>query len=174
MTDEKKDNPLAVAESLRTHLKTVDIEENRQKLITEIKEVFVASRMETSSLQEQLRAAAIVNLLEKVQSNQMSTAQLMRVIEMTNLGGEKDLNSIVGGGKGPMISINNNPQTANIGTNPMPPLPAPDTKGNPVQNTGFLLEAVSNIVRQLNKPEFREDAKNIIEGVHVEIKKDEE
>lgn len=98
-------NPLVLAERLRSQLTEKDIESGKEEIIEQIKNIFIASRMETASLQEQLRAAAITGLLEKVNTGDMTANQLLRVIETTNVGGEKDLNSLLGGKGGALINI---------------------------------------------------------------------
>jgi len=158
-------NPLAIAEGLRKNLMVTDISEKKEELVEELKNLFVANRMETASLQEQVRAAALVSLMEKVKEGKMSAQQLMRVVEMTSQSGEKDLAALTGGGKAGIV-INNTSQTANIGQQPpqgAPQLEDQSSANNPIQNTGFLLDAVASVVKKLKEPEAQETAHRIID-----------
>ena len=173
MSEEEKDkNPLVVAEELRKSLMTTSVEENREQVLEATKQMFIAHRMETSSLQEKVRATALLKLLEKVDNDdKISTQQLLRIVDALNQGGEKDLSSVTGGGKGGIV-INNTSQTANI-SNPMEPSPDNiNSEGNQIQNIGFLTEALSSVQRALQDPEAFEAAKRIID-VTPEDPKDE-
>ena len=170
---EEPSNPLIIAEKLRLSLLNVDVDSHKEELVSKIKDMFIASRMESASLQEQLRATAIVNLLSRVQKNEVSVSQLMRIIEMTGSSGREDLSSLLGGGNknGPLININN----GNVSGGQVPQLEHKNTSGNPIQNAGHLLNAINSIIHKLtNDPKAQEKAGEIIDVTPERVENNEE
>lgn len=147
--DEEEFHPLKIAEMMKKDLAVLENYENRQEITQYLKDQFVAQRLEASSKQEVLREAALNALIRQIEDGNLPTMQLLRILEITNKGGEIDLSSVLGGGGkgGVNLQINNNPQAVTAEQ----AVVTSDTASSPtnVKDLGFMLEAMKTISNEI-------------------------
>jgi hypothetical protein len=152
-------SPLTVALDIKKELEEYKKSGDRQELVNVLRDQFLLKRHETAARSEEARYSAIEMLIAKMPD--MSENMLLRVIDTLAKVGEIDVQAIAGilpGGKGPLFAFNQI-----IGGQP-PSQPALQSKspsnGNPVQNTGLVLEALEHLSSYLKM--------KTIDGVVVE------
>ena len=168
MTDEPTNDeenkelaPLKIAEMMKKDLAMLETYENRREITDYLKDQFVAQRLEASSKQETLRESVLNALIKRIDSGQIPVPQLLKILEVTNKGGEVDLASVTGGGKsgGVNLQINNTPQANNVNSEGSTIESTKESKGSDLEDLGLMLEAMKTISDEVST----DDAKNIID-----------
>jgi hypothetical protein len=137
---------LNVAAQLNTQLAELERDGNRKDIIEKLKDKFLAGRMQANSKTEQARALATIKLLEKLETDDLSIAQLLKIMEITSATTTKDSDAVQGVGTigkalgAGGIIINNNPQTANINNEGTKALP-----NQSVKSLGNVLKGMESI-----------------------------
>ena len=153
MTEEKNENTIIeTAQNTTKELEILENPENRVKITEALKNSFISDRLETSSKQEKLRDTVLNVLMNKItnEKEKVPLMTLLKILEITNKGGEVDLSNVIGnkGGNGANIQINNNPNT--ISSDQALLL---NQNGASHKELGFLLEGIKTIAN--NIPEDR-------------------
>jgi hypothetical protein len=164
-------NPLEIADLMKKDLAKLESFESRKEITDYLKDQFVAKRLEASSKQERLRNSVIDALIARIEDSTVPLVTLLKILEVTNKGGEIDLSNLLGGGKGQglNVQINNNQQQNNV-DNPSSPSPASDeNSSSPVKDLGFMLDAMKSIAETIPVEKARE-MKEIIDVTPVESK----
>lgn len=168
MSEEKNDDeefhPLKIAEMMKKDLITLEKYENRQEIVEYLKDQFIANRLESSNKQESLRDAALKALMKKIEDPKIPVLTLLKIIEITGKGGEMDLSTLLGGGKGGGVNlqINNTPQNNN---NIVPVQSEPtEISKDSTKDLGFLLEAMQTISQDMSDDSSMKEMKNIIDS----------
>ncbi|NNK81918.1 MAG: hypothetical protein HKO92_02220 [Flavobacteriaceae bacterium] len=168
MTEENNNNYLQVAELMKKDLAKLETYETRKEITDFLKDQFVAKRLETSSKQEKLREITLNKLIERIEDGTIPVVTLLKILEVTNKGGELDFGSLLGGGgKGINLQINNNQQNNSESNQPAPVIDATATSSSPVKDLGFMLEAMQTISSEIPVDKARE-MKEIIDVKKIE------
>lgn len=163
MSDDKEEfHPLKVAELMKKDLATLETYETRKEITEYLKDQFIAQRLEASSKQEVLREATLNALIAKIEDGKIPVLHLLKILEVTNKGGEVDLAALLGGGKGGGVNlqINNTPQSNTVVNNES------GQEGNKsvpnIKDLGNMLEAMHTISSNIPLDQAKE-MKDIID-----------
>jgi hypothetical protein len=131
-----RQNIVDAALDLKPELEEFDRTKDRSVLIKALRDRFLIARYDSAALVEKNRLAASEILIGRMPK--MSDNMLIKTIETLSQVGAVDMTSITGSGKSPLNAVQQNLGIPSQGGRV-------SIKGNPVKDTGQLLEALEHI-----------------------------